>query len=192
MNPGRSAFSSGGGHAPPPIQVTLTGAPRGVSPSLSPYSSCLSSSSSESISFPLSLASCPSSGSSALLQGGGVLWLSPLASLFHLPLLSSPPFPSLLPLPPRPLALRIFRAPPPPPYPAYRALGAYADWAVHPPPPPGLGIPPPLPRWCAVRWEPMLPSEGVPTFFQTWPARSGCARPVPLPLLPARGLRLML
>ena len=51
---------------------------------------------------------------------------------------------------------------------------------------------PPLPRWHVVHWERTLPFGGVPPFLRPHTARSGCARPVPFPLLPARGLRVLL
>ena len=51
---------------------------------------------------------------------------------------------------------------------------------------------PPLPCWHTVQWERMLPFGGFPPFLGPRPARGGCVQPVPLPLLPARGLRVLL
>ena len=78
-----------------------------------------------------------------------------------------------------------------PPSPACCALGAHAARVVPPPPPPVSGFVP-LPHRHAVRWERKLPFGGVPPFIRDRAARCGCARYVPRPLLPARGLCALL
>ena len=107
-------FFWGGGA--PPMRVTLTGPPRGVSPSL-PLSYSFSS-------FPSAVCSCTVASSpslagwrshsrlAALGEIGLFCWLhapSPLPPLSRLPL-SPFPLPPLRPCPPRPLAPRMFRA----------------------------------------------------------------------------------
>ena len=77
------------------------------------------------------------------------------------------------------------------PSPVCCTMGVHAARGVSPPPPPGLGRPP-FPCCNATRWERTLPFVGVPPLIRARPARGGCTRPVPLPLLSARWLCALL